>query len=315
MFKKRYSNLRDAKSRHNKLSDIRHLIHDIRVLQKTLSLDDVTCDNSAALKEKMTHLENDYIVWLGHACYLIRLDNKHLLIDPFFSKYASPLQFLGPKRIVPSALSIAELPKIDYVLVTHNHYDHLDKNSIKQLENRFSPLMIVPEGLARTLKGWGVKNTHDLAWQQAITLDNIVITALPAYHYSRRCLFDLNVSWWCSFAIVHKNLKLFHAGDTGYGDNFKVIGQQFTYFDYAMIGIGAYMPRKMMEAVHLNPEEAVQIVIDINAKTLLPMHWGTIPLTSEPFAEPMQRLLANKALAEHEIKIALKNIGDTLEIK
>ena len=297
MPKKRYSNLKDAKPRQTKFKDVRQLMRDIRVLQKELSPGDVTWDNSAALKDKMAHLENDYIVWLGHASYLIRLDNKHLLIDPFFSNYASPLQFIGPKRIVPSALSIEELPKIDYVLVTHNHYDHLDKNSIKQLEKKFSPLMIVPEGLARTIKKWGVKHTQELVWQQAVTLGDITITALPAYHYSRRCLFDLNKSWWCGFAIEHKNLKLFYAGDTGYGDNFKVIGKQYTYFDYAMIGIGAYEPRKIMQAVHLNPEEAVQLAIDINAKTLLPMHWGTIVLTSEPFAEPIQRLRKKQCIS------------------
>lgn len=299
----RYQNLPDASPRDHTWAAVRQLMRETKLLQRSIDPKTITWDHSAGLADRLAKTAGDYIVWLGHATYLLQLNDVGILIDPFFSDYASPIQGFGPKRVVPPALTIDALPDIQLVLITHNHYDHLDKCSIKALEKRFSPLMVVPEGLANTLKKWGVHNTHELGWQEAITFNQIKVTALPAYHYSRRGLFDMNRSWWCSFAIEYDELTLFHSGDTGYGKCFRDIGQKFGRFDYAMIGIGAYTPPSMMKAVHLTPEEAVQLALDINAKTLLPMHWGTIPLTPEPFAEPLERVLKMPAVQQNDIDI------------
>ena len=314
MSKPRYQNLPDAKERTASWAAVRQMIREIKLLQKSLSLDDISWNRSEGLQQRLAQQPGDYICWLGHASYLIKLNGKYFLIDPFFSKRASPFQFAGPKRVVPAPLTVAQLPTIDYVLVTHNHYDHLDKKTIKKLNKAYQPLMIVPEGLGRTLKNWRVKRIYELGWDESVLCDEVGITALPAYHYSRRHLFDLNQSWWCSFALEFKQLKLFHSGDTGYGDYFKTIGQQFGYFDYAMIGVGAYRPAEIMKPVHLNPEEAIDLALDIKAKTLLPMHWGTIPLTSEPFAQPIARVRDNAHVKQGALQVALQNIGEILPL-
>ena len=314
MSKPRYQNLPDAKERTASWAVVRQMIREIKLLQKSLSLADIPWNHSEGLQQRLAKQSGDYICWLGHASYLIKLNDKHFLIDPFFSKRASPFQFAGPKRVVPAPLTVAQLPAIDYVLVTHNHYDHLDKKTIKQLNKAYQPLMIVPEGLGRTLKRWRVKRIYELGWNESVLCDEVAITALPAYHYSRRHLFDLNQSWWCSFALEFKQLKLFHSGDTGYGGYFKTIGEQFGYFDYAMIGVGAYRPSEIMKPVHLNPEEAIDLALDIKAKTLLPMHWGTIPLTSEPFAQPIARVRENTYVQQGALQVALQNIGEVLPL-
>lgn len=313
--KKRYHNLPAAQPRQVGWAAVRQLIRETRLMQREFEAHSIDWDNSEGLQQRLHGLgQQDYITWLGHATYLLRIAGRTLLIDPFFSERASPLSFLGPKRIVAPALSIDQLPKIDYVLITHNHYDHLDKASIIALEKRFSPRMIVPEGLQKTLKKWRIKNTHELAWYANYQSDELLITALPAYHYSRRRLFDMNLSWWCSFAISSAKIKLFHSGDTGYGEGFKQIGKQFQQFDYAMIGIGAYRPANMMRGVHINPEEATQIAIDIHANVMLPMHWGTIPLTPEPFAEPIQWLQDHLTKIANPPALALTKIGDIINI-
>ena len=236
--------------------------------------------------------KDDYIIWLGHASFLIQLSGKKFLIDPFFSKRASPLSWAGPKRAVAAAVSANDLPKIDFILVSHNHYDHLDKNTLQQIADKDAVHVVVPYGLRKIIKKCGFNCITELKWEESFSCGKIKITALPAYHFSSRYILDRNKTLWCSFLIANDNSKLFFSGDTGYGSMYKELGDKYGPFDYGLIGIGAYEPQKIMRAVHLNPEEALLLAADMSIKTVIPMHWGTMPFTLEPLFEPIQRFEA-----------------------
>ncbi|QEO57863.1 MBL fold metallo-hydrolase [Francisella marina] len=232
---------------------------------------------------------NDYsITWLGHAAFLIKLNEYFIVTDPFLSKNAGP-GFLGPKREIFSPLDLSELPKIDMLIISHNHYDHLDSKVIKNFPNKENIKVIVPLGLSSFFIKRGFKNVTEMNWWQEININNITIGCLPCVHFSGRGLFDRNKTLWASFSIKDKYKKIWFSGDTAYGDVFKEIGKKEKYFDLALIGIGAYEPRDFMCSVHATPEEAIQIAKDIKATKTIGMHWGTIRLTPEPFFEPPKR--------------------------
>ncbi len=315
MAKKRHKNLPGTPERHLSLHAIRQLMRKNKSVQKTLSAIDIHWVNGHNLKKQLNAMGNaDYITWIGHATYLIQLSGKTILIDPFFSTIAGPFGKFGPKRYVPPALSIHELPLIDYILITHNHYDHLDMPFLKKLKSKSHTTIIAPTDLGKLIKKSGFKNIIELGWHEKHATENITFTALPAYHYSKRGLFDRNISHWCGFAIASEKYKLFHSGDTAYGPVFKEIGEQHGPFDFAMLAIGAYMPVEMMKFVHTDPAEALQIGLDLNARCILPMHWGTIVLTSEPIDEPLKRLYAEREKAGAKIDIQLNKIGDILAL-
>ncbi len=314
---KRFPNPADAKEQKVPLAALRQLIRETKILNRSIHPDQITWNNTTNLKQRLEELNSkDYICWIGHATFLMQLNNKRILIDPFFSVSAGPLKCLGPKRFLPPALKIDELPSIDYIYITHNHYDHLDRPFLKRIAQTNSPKIFVPAGLYKKIRKWGFKNIVETHWHQSYEEHGIKLTALPAYHYSRRSLFDYKKTWWCSYSIATSQLKLFHSGDTGYGKVFKEIGEQYGPFDYAMLGIGAYQPPEIMKAVHTNPEEAAQIAADINAKIILPMHWGSIVLSPEPLTEPMTRLAAaiKKLPQAHSISIGLEKVGDVVAL-
>jgi N-acyl-phosphatidylethanolamine-hydrolysing phospholipase D len=252
------------------------------------------------------------ITWLGHDTFLIRLDGKTILTDPFFSDYASPIKGLGPKRYVAPALSITQLPQIDIITVSHDHYDHLDLATLAALPNKKNIHVVVPRGLGKFFTRLGYTSVHELDWQQQWNHANLNITALPAIHFSGRAMFAHNKTLWTSFNFEIPNLRIYFSGDTGYGPIFKNIGRQYQHFDYAILDIGAYEPRELLSAVHINPEEAVQIGKDIFAKNLIAMHWGTIKLSDEPIFEPPQQFLeAGKAAGYKEEALWVLKIGET----
>ena len=247
----------------------------------------------------------DSLTWLGHACFLLRVGGFTILTDPFLSDDASPLPGLGPKRFVPPGLSIGQLPEIDAVVISHNHYDHLDARSVEKISSKVkregggAPAAIVPEGLRPFFATRGYQDIRELAWSEGTPLSksssssstsvSLSLTCLPSIHFSGRTPFDRNATLWCSWAIETPGLKLYFAGDTGYGPLFAELGRAHGPFDFALLPIGAYEPASIMRPVHLNPEEAVAAGLDLKARTLVAMHWGTIVLTDEPPFEPPGR--------------------------
>lgn len=241
------------------------------------------------------------VTWIGHATMLVQYQGKNILTDPMFSDRASPVPLLGPRRHFPPAVEIAQLPPIDVVVISHNHYEHLDKASIQALGN--TPQYYVPLGL----KSWFIDNGIDAEqvtemdwWQQA---DNagISVTATPNQHWSARGLFDRNQTLWASWHVKIDDFSLWFAGDTGYNeDQFRQIGERLGPVDVALIPIGAYEPRDFMEVSHINPEEAVKMHRDVQARQSFAMHWATFQLSAEGILQP------KKDLAEARVKYDIK---------
>lgn len=245
------------------------------------------------------------VLWLGHASFLLQLGGITFLTDPYLTDYASPVPTPGTKRLIPSAVSVDQLPQVDCILVSHNHYDHLDTKALKQLSSRFGGAQVyVPLGLKSLLRDQGFCCVVELDWYEQHESSGFSITGLPAIHMSRRGLLDMNKTLWCGFAIECAGFRVYFAGDTAYGPVFREVGQCCAAFDLGLVPIGAYQPRILMSSVHTTPEEAIQIGEDINARQLIGMHWGTIRLTTEPMLEPRDRFLAaNSDLPRRVMKI------------
>lgn len=248
------------------------------------------------------------LTWGGHSSFLFQYRGVNVLTDPVFSERASPLQFVGPKRYTPSALKVADLPPIDYVLISHNHYDHLDERTVVALHRRFGERIcfVVPRGVAAWFRRRGISNLVELDWWRTKIIGDVEFFCLPTQHFSGRGATDRNASLWCSWMMVWDNYRFYFGGDTGYGEVFGTIGEIFAPVDLALLPIGAYDPRWFMSPVHVAPEEAVQIHQDIGARESVAMHWGTFVLTDEPMDEPPRRLaavLAEKALPAHCFRV------------
>ncbi len=238
--------------------------------------------------ELLNSIKSDSITWLGHASFLIRVANKTILTDPFLSKYASPVSWAGPTRFVESPIPINKLPLIDIVIVSHNHYDHLDDETVSNLKNKDNIHIVVPLGLKPFFIERGYTKVTELDWGQSVSVEGIEMTAEPAVHDSARSMSDHNETLWASWVINSAQKRIFFIGDTGYSDTiFKSLGDKYGSFDYAILPIGAYEPRELMWMSHTTPEEAVSIGIDVRAKTLIASHWGTISsLSDEPIFSP-----------------------------
>ena len=247
------------------------------------------------------------VTWIGHATALAQLGGLNLLTDPAFSERASPVGFAGPQRAQPPGLALADLPHIDVVLISHNHYDHLDEASVVALNAQAGgpPLFIVPLGLKAWLADAGIGNAVELDWWGAHLLSGplgaVEFVLTPVQHWSGRGIHDRLRTLWGGFAVFAPDFQLFFAGDTGYSPDFKDIAQRFASrqtaaldgsFDVALIPIGAYEPRWFMQAQHVNPPESVQIHRDLGAKRSMGIHWGTFDLTDEPRDQPPRDLAA-----------------------
>ena len=230
------------------------------------------------------------LTWIGHASFLFQLGGLNILLDPIFSKRASPFKRIGPARIVTAPLTIAELPPIDAVLVSHDHYDHLDEPTVREIHERFGEGVkwVSPLGYAKWFEKRGIVALAELNWWQSAQLGSVRITATPAQHWTRRGR-HAQERLWCSFMIEAPGFKAFFGADSGYCPAFREIGETFGGCDVAMLPIGAYEPRWFMRTAHMNPEEAVQTFIDLKASIMVPMHWGTFRLTDEDMLEPPRR--------------------------
>ncbi|WP_392564295.1 MBL fold metallo-hydrolase [Orbus wheelerorum] len=250
--------------------------------------------------------------WLGHATALIKINNKVILTDPVFSDRVSPISFIGPKRHTPCASSINNLPQVDIIVISHNHYDHLDFRSVKQLIKRFPLLtIVVPLGLKKKMQAWGAINVIELDWWQNACIDGVLLSAVPAKHWSRRGLFDINKTLWCGWVIEYYQHCIYFVGDTGYSPSFSQVKKYFPDIDIALIPIGSYAPRWFMYNQHLDPAQALQLFHDIGCKRALAIHWGAFELADDPLDEPpilLKQLLPEYNVAEDEF-LVLK-IGD-----
>ncbi len=231
----------------------------------------------------------DALTWLGHASFLISLGGKTILTDPFLTDYATGKPPFGPKRATPPALSIGELPQIDILVVSHNHYDHLDAETIEALPGKSEVHVIVPLGMGTFFTKRGYTLVTELDWYSFTEVDGVIVSAVPAIHNSGRGLFDRNAVLWAGYVFKNSAKQIYFAGDTGYGPVFSEISRKIGPVDYALVPIGVYEPRKRMRSNHVNPSEALRIGKDINAKTIVAMHWGTIRLSEEAFEEPPHR--------------------------
>ena len=241
------------------------------------------------------------LTWVGHATFLLQVAGLNVLTDPVFSRRVSPFSFAGPERLAPLGLSLAELPPIDLVLISHNHYDHLDDSAVKVLAREHPGVtFVVPLGLKSWFAARGIERVLELDWWQDGAVGDARVTALPAQHFSGRGPFDRNATLWCSLLLEVAGQRVYFAGDTGYSKDFADIGAAYPGIDLALLPIGAYEPNWFMRSVHVNPEEAVRMFQDLGAKHAAAMHWGTFRLTLEPLDEPPQRLA--QALAKAGIE-------------
>lgn len=235
---------------------------------------------------------NPSITWIGHATVLVQIEGVNILTDPQWSERASPVSWGGPRRLSPPGLRFEDLPRIDVVLISHDHYDHLDLDTVKRLAATYDPLFLVPLGLKAWFAENGMTRVEEMDWWQEREYRALKFVCVPAQHFSQRTLTDANQRLWASWSVLSPERRFYFSGDTGYFTFFKEIGQRLGPFDVAALAIGAYLPPEMMKFVHLTPEEAVQAFIDLKAGALLGIHWGTFDLTDEPLGEPPQRLLA-----------------------
>ncbi len=223
--------------------------------------------------------DKDTLTWIGQASFLLQLAGKNILIDPVLSKKIAWI-----KRNSPPGIDWPAMPKINLVLITHNHRDHMDIPTLKKLGS--DPIYLVPKGLG----SWFTKNNFhrviEMGWWQTEDIEGLTITFVPAEHWSRRGLTDINTSWWGGFVIEKNGICLYHSGDTGWFDGFAEIGNRFGHIDIAMLPIGAYAPRWFMKYQHINPIEAIHAMNVLKAKYFVPMHWGTFKLSDEPLDEP-----------------------------
>ena len=260
---------------------------------------DMTIPNNHVLKKEdvlkslRLNQDKDFIGWIGHATFLIKLGDTTIITDPVFSKNAGPLIF-GPKRYVDPALNLDEIPKIDLFLLTHNHYDHQDMGTIRKFPYKNAEI-VVPLKLGKYFIKHNYKNVNELDWYQTIVINDLKITMLPAVHWSKRSLTDTNKTLWGNFLIEYKDKKILFACDTGYGQIYKTLGEKYGPIDLTMINIGAYDFRPMFEKsiYHTSPEEALQVAKDLKSKKIIGSHWGTFVLSLEPIMEPPIRFKNN----------------------
>ena len=254
--------------------------------------DDHVIKKTEVLSNLNKYKKGNYIAWIGHATFLIKLGNTTIITDPVFEKNMGPLIF-GPKRFVDPALELNELPQVDLFLLTHNHYDHLSTRTIQRFPYKKAKVL-APLKLGKYFTRNGYRDVDEMDWYDEIKINDLKVTLVPAVHWSKRSLWDTNKTLWGSFIIEYQGMKIFFACDTGYGNIYKDLGKKYGPIDLTLINIGAYnfypmAPVKDKSIYHTNPEEALQIGKDLKSKKMLGMHWGTVVLSLEPILEPAKR--------------------------
>jgi N-acyl-phosphatidylethanolamine-hydrolysing phospholipase D len=243
----------------------------------------VDYDSSAIAREPS-------LTWIGHSTFLVRMDGVTFLTDPMFSDRASPVSFTGPRRMIPPGVPLEALPAVNFVLLSHDHYDHADRPSVKRLAER-GVRFVVPVGLGDWVRSAGGQ-AIELDWWQEVELDGVRIHCVPAQHFSGRSLRDQRRRLWAGWVVSGPTRRFYHTGDTGYSADFQEIGRRLGPIDLATVPIGAYLPAAMMHHVHTTPEEALQLAQDVKAHRIVAMHFGTFDLSDEPLNQPPERFRA-----------------------
>ncbi len=244
------------------------------------------------LRENAGH-SSPTVTWVGHATLVVQMAHATFLTDPTWSSTASPVRFAGPRRFVEPGIDLEALPRIDFVLISHNHYDHLDLPSLRAIARRNPEArFFVPLGNARLLRGAGIERITELDWGDTAAFGPLRIHCLPTQHWSRRGIRDMRRALWASFAVVGPDRRFYFAGDAGFSRVFAEVGMELGPFDLAALPIGAYEPVEMMRPWHLDPEEAVRAGTQLRARRLLGIHFGTFDLSDEPLDEPPRRFRA-----------------------
>lgn len=252
------------------------------------------------------------LIWFGHSTFLLQIDGKKILVDPMLSQHPSPIPLLGTSRfskVLP--ISAEQLPYIDIVVLTHDHYDHLDYESIRILKDKVGQF-ITPLGVGNHLVAWGVdkSNITELNWWESIVAEKLTLTCTPARHFSGRGIWNRESTLWCSWVIEGQSDKLFFSGDSGYDTHFKQIGERFGPFDIALVECGQY--NENWKYIHMMPEESAQAAVDLKSKLALPIHWGGFSLAFHDWTDPIERFLAKaKAL---NLNVTTPNIGQPVVI-
>lgn len=251
------------------------------------------------------------VTWVGHSTFLVQLDGVNILTDPHWGDRASPVRFAGPRRIIPPGLRFEDLPPIDVVVISHDHYDHLDTGTVDRLAREHHPRFFVPLRIKAWLNDRGIDDVVELDWWEQAKFRNLTIVCTPAQHSSGRGINDQNRRLWSSWVIAGSSRRFFFAGDTGYYDGLKEIGDRWGPFDLTMIPIGGYGDFRRHHPNHVNPEEAVQAFEDVGGKLMVPMHWGTFDFNREPPSEPPKRLMDEARRRGLEDDVAVLSPGQT----
>ncbi|WP_057954309.1 MBL fold metallo-hydrolase [Salinivirga cyanobacteriivorans] len=252
--------------------------------------------------------ETTRLTWFGHATFLLEMDGKKILIDPMLSKSPSPVSFAGSKRFSDEIpIEASNLPFIDAVILSHDHYDHLDYKTIKQLKNKVGQFY-APLGVGNHLESWGVDASiiYELNWGDSIQHDHINLVCAPARHFSGRGFFDRATTLWCSWIIQGKKDNIFFSGDSGYGIHYKEIGDQYGPFDISLLECGQY--NENWKHLHMMPEGTAQAAVDLKSKLMMPIHWGAFTLAFHDWADPVERALAKAK--ELNMPITTPEIGE-----
>lgn len=250
--------------------------------------------------------------WFGHSAVLLEIEGVTLFLDPMLGRVASPFPFIGGKRYSRQLpIELADLPPIDAVLLSHDHYDHLDYGTIRQLQQKAS-MFIVPLGVGAHLKRWGIsgERIREFDWWDEISFAGLTLTSAPARHFSGRSLLDRNTTLWCSWIIQGGHAKIFFSGDSGYGPHFAAIGQKYGPFDLTLMECGQYDPR--WADIHMMPEQTVQAQIDLQGKLMIPIHWGAFTLAMHDWTDPVERVL--RAAKQHGLRLATPRIGEPVHV-
>ena len=256
------------------------------------------------------------VTFINHSTFLIQLMDLNILTDPIWSKRASPVSFAGPKRMRPPGIRYEDLPSIDHVLLTHNHYDHLDITALKRLWKDFQPTIFCPLGVAEYLKGKGIGKVKEMDWWDELNINaDMEVVCTPAQHFSGRGMFDRDRTLWCGYAIKTRKGSIYYSGDTGYGDFFSEIARKIAPIRLSFLPIGAFKPEWFMSPIHTSPRDALRIHKEINSPVSIAMHYGTFPLADDGQHEPemeTRRLMQELNIPENNFLILKEGVPFTL---
>ncbi len=269
-------------------------------------------NDGAFLRENARH-SIPTATWIGHATLLVQMGNLSFLTDPIWSPTASPISWLGPRRYAAPGVALDALPPIDFVLISHSHYDHLDLPTLVRLAQRDpATRFLVPLGNAALLRDAGIEHVEEFDWGQGARVGAVEATCVPSQHWSQRGLFDARRSLWCAWVVRAPERRFYFAGDSGWFPGFADVGRVFGPFDLAALPIGAYQPTAMMRPHHLDPEQAVDAGVALRAQRLVGIHFGTFDLSDEPLDEPPRRFRAAAAKAGYsDASSWVLRIGET----